>query len=93
MKKLKEKIKNHFKKQIFLRIILNLILTKASKNQWYLNIGSYLMKKGNPYLVGQIIDKTTMNKKRTKVTYISGFVYDFEKNKIIHKTGNKVINL
>lgn len=72
-------------------VILNLILHRANRRQWNLNIGSYLLRKGVSYEIGQIIKKDPLNTGSTKVTYITGFSYDFEKNKVIHRTGVKVI--
>ncbi len=72
-------------------VILNLILHRADKRQWNLNIGSYFLRKGVGYEVGQIIKKEPLNKGATKVTYITGFNYDFAKNKVVHRTGCKVI--
>lgn len=72
-------------------VILNLILHRAGKRQWYLNIGSYLLRKGVGFEIGQIIKKEPLNSGSTKVTYITGFSYDFGTNKVVHRTGVKVI--
>jgi uncharacterized protein YjdB len=72
-------------------IILNLILHRADRRQWNLNIGSYLLRKGVGWEIGQIIKKERLTTNITKVTYITGFSYNFEKNKVIHRTGAKLL--
>ncbi len=86
-----KKLKNWLKSFVLLQLVLNLILTRAPKRQWRLNIGSYLLKKGVGYEIGQIIKKQPLNSGTTKVTYITGFSYDFGTNKVTHRTGVKII--
>jgi hypothetical protein len=91
IKLLAKQIRHYFIPKGMFAVILNLILHKANRRQWNLNIGSYLLRKGVGWEIGQIIKKEPLNTGATKVTYITGFSYDFEKNKVIHRTGVKVI--
>jgi len=76
---------------VLLNMIINMIINRAPKRQWQLNIGTYFLKKGVGYEIGQIIKKEPFQNGSIKVTYITGFTYDFGKNKVIHRTGVKVI--
>lgn len=91
IKLLAKQIRHFFIPKGMFAVILNLLLHKASRRQWNLNIGSYLLRKGVGWEIGDIIKKEPLNTGSTKVTYITGFSYDFEKNKVIHRTGVKVI--
>lgn len=73
-------------------VILNLILKRADKRQWQLNIGTYLLKKGVGWEIGHVISKEPLSGNQMKVSYISGLFYFFAKNKVIHNTGVKIVN-
>lgn len=72
-------------------VVFNLIIKRANRHQWRLNIGSYLLRKGVGYEIGQVLRKEALANGCLRVTYITGFSYDFEKNKVIHRTGVKII--
>lgn len=86
-----KKLKNWLRPKGLFKVLLNLILTRAVKRQWQLNLGTYLLKKGVGWDIGQIIKKEPLNSGAIKVTYITGFSYDFGTNKVIHRTGVKVV--
>lgn len=75
----------------FFAVILNLILTRANLRQWYLNVGSYFLRKGVGYEIGQITKKETLNNGVIKVRYIRSLSYDFKTNKVTHTLGVKNI--
>jgi hypothetical protein len=89
---IKNYIRHYFIPKGLFAVIINLLLKKADKRQWRLNIGSYLLRKGVGWEIGQIITKEALTSNQTKVTYITGFSFDFTKNKVIHRTGCKIIN-
>lgn len=91
MKLLLKQIRHWLIPKGFFAVIINLILHKADKRQWHLNIGSYFLRKGVGWEIGQVIEKVELSTGAIKVTYITGFSYDFGKNKVIHRTGVKVI--
>lgn len=70
-----------------IKLILNLIATRAPKSQWYLMIGAYLLKKGCNYKVGQPI--VYQQTKKPKTYYIANLFYDFSNNRINHTLTNK----
>jgi hypothetical protein len=73
------------------KLILNLILTKANKKRWQLEIGTHLLKKGCAYQVGQIVQQKHLRDDLFRVKVITGIFYDFHTNKINHTAENKII--
>lgn len=65
-----------------IKLILNLLATKAPKAQWYLMIGAYLLKKGCNYKIGDPVSYS--DTKRPKTYYIANLHFDFAKNRINH---------
>lgn len=73
-----------------IKLILNLLATKAPKSQWYLMFGAYFLRKGCNYKIGDRIVYDDF--KKPKTYYIANLHYDFAKNKINHTlTLNKPI--
>ena len=73
------------------KIILNLILTGASKEQWRLRIGSHLLKKGCGYKVGQIVETKRLRDNLYRCRIITGIFYDFKENKVNHTSEKRVL--
>ena len=72
-------------------IIRSLYTHKAPKEQYYLEIGTYLLRKGTGYQVGDTFN-LPINKKgknSTKQVWISNLYFDFAKNKITHQFTTK----
>lgn len=75
------------------KILLSLLLNKATSKDWQLQIGAYLLKKGCGFKVGQIIDEKKIGYKRYRVKVITNLFYDFNTNKINHLTDKKVLDI
>lgn len=63
------------------------MLNKAPKRQYYLEIGSHLLKKGVGKQIGDPI--TIQEQKKAKTYYIANLFYDFGNNRINHTLTNK----
>lgn len=72
--------------------IISLMLNKATKKQYYLEIGSHFIKKGCNVQIGQIIDSKKIGNERRRVKVVTGLFYDFRTNKINHTTGKRVLS-
>ena len=70
--------------------IISLILNKAKKEQYYLEIGSHFLKKGCNVEIGQIVEFKRIDHERRRVKVITGLFYDFRTNKI-NQTSEKII--
>lgn len=76
-----------------IKLILQLIWHKASKRKWQIEIGAYLLRKGCPYEIGQVVkSKTLSGNQHKKAKYITGLTFDFGTNKIYKRFGNKVVS-
>ena len=53
-----------------LKILLNLIMTRATATDWQLQLGAHLLKKGCGFYVGQIIKEKKIGDKRYRVSEI-----------------------
>lgn len=87
----RNKITEWYNSKIMFKTILNLIITRAPKAQWQLNIGALLIKKGTGTQVGDALTAKRINSNQYKVTYVSGFSYDFDKNRVIPRYGVKIV--
>ena len=74
------------------KIILNLLLNRAKTSEWQLQIGSYLLKKGCGFHVGQIIAEKKIHYNRYRVKVITNLFYDFKENKISHIAENRILD-
>lgn len=72
-------------KELFI-IIRSLKKHKASKEQYYLEIGSFLLRRGTGYKVGDAFMLPQQKKGKSVKTqvWISNLFFDFAKNKITH---------
>lgn len=72
-------------------IVRSLYKAKASKEQYYLEIGTMLLRKGTGYQVGDAFDLpiTKKGKPATKKVWIANLFFDFAKNKITHQFTTK----
>lgn len=77
------------------KILIGLIKEGAELKRWQMEIGSYLLKKGCGYVVGQVLKAKPLNSnsKKCRVTYISGLTYDFNTNTIHHRTEKTITTL
>jgi hypothetical protein len=73
------------------KTIIGLMLNRASKKQYYLEMGSYFMKKGCNVQIGQIVDSKKIDHERRRVKVVTGLFYDFRTNKINHTADKRVI--
>ena len=77
-------------KELFI-IIRSLLKHKASKEQYYLEIGSFLLRRGTGYQVGDKFILPQQKKGNTihKQVWIANLFFDFDKNKITHQFSTK----
>lgn len=73
-----------------LKRIASLIWQGAPRNQYYLEVGTYLLKKGTGYQVGQVVDKRKVCGKERPV-YIDNLFYDFKHNRVNHTLSDKPV--
>lgn len=73
------------------KTIIGLMLNRASKKQYYLEMGSHFMKKGCNVQIGQIVDSKKIDHERRRVKVVTGLFYDFRTNKINHTSDKRVI--
>lgn len=74
--------------------ILSLLWNGAPIEQYYLEIGSLLLKKGAGYEIGQIIGEKKLVHQRKeiyKVKVIKSLTYDFGDNRVYHTLVDKII--
>ena len=76
-----------------LRIILNLMISRAPLNQYYLNIGSHLLKKGAGFKVGQIVKEKHLRENIYRVSVITGLFYKFQENKVTHTADKRIMKV
>jgi hypothetical protein len=76
-----------------LKIILNLMINRAPLKQYYLNVGSHLLKKGAGFEVGQIVKEKPLSNGLYRVSVITGLFYNFQENKVTHTAGKKTMKV
>ena len=76
-----------------LKLILSLMMNKAPINQYYLNIGSHLLKKGAGFHVGQIVKEKHLYDGIYRVSVITGLFYNFQDNKVTHTADKKIMKV
>lgn len=67
------------------------MLNRATKKQYYLELGSHFIKKGCNVQIGQIVDSKKLDYERRRVTVVTGLFYDFRTNQINHTTDKRVV--
>lgn len=67
------------------------MINRANADRYRLEIGTYLLKRGCGYEVGQIIKSKRIQPGLWKVKVITGLFYDFQQNKINHTAENRVL--
>lgn len=75
------------------KIILSLMINKAPLKQYYLNIGSHLLKKGAGFEVGQIVKEKHLHDGIYRVSVITGLFYNFQDNKVTHTADKRIISV
>jgi hypothetical protein len=76
-----------------LKIILNLMINRAPLKQYYLNVGSHLLKKGAGFEVGQIVKEKHLRNGMYRVSVITGLFYNFQENKVTHTADKKIMKV
>lgn len=75
---------------MIIKRIWELLRANAPRQQYYLEIGAYLLKKGAGYEIGKVAyTKKVCGKKRA--VFVNNLYYDFKRNKITHSLSEKVI--
>lgn len=67
--------------------LINLMINKAPKQQYYLEIGAHFLKKGVGKQIGDPISVGKDNKSKTY--YIANLHFDFANNRVNHTLTNK----
>lgn len=76
---------------MIIKRLLSLLRHGAPKQQYYLEIGSYFIKKGTGYKVGDAFEY--QGKKASKKLFIANLYYNFKLNKITYKLDkNPILN-
>lgn len=75
------------------KIILNLMIHRAPLSQYYLNLGSHLLKKGAGFEIGQIVKEKKIRSGLYRVKVITGLFYDFGTNKVTHTADNRIMKI
>lgn len=84
----------YFKRKFPLAIkLLGLMIHRAPLQQYRLEIGVHLLKKGCGYQVGQIIAQKRLRPGLFRVKVITGLFYDFQNNKINHTAENRIMKI
>jgi|GEM_PF-2550757 len=73
------------------KTILGLMINKASKQQYYLEIGAHLLRKGAAHKIGDVVKGKKLGDGRWRVKVITGMFFDFGQNRINHTSKNDVI--
>ncbi|TWP30520.1 hypothetical protein ETU08_01810 [Apibacter muscae] len=70
------------------KLILNLLWNRANKRRWQMELGTYLLRQGVQWKIG---DPVQVPNGRNKVCtmWISNLFYDFQKNHIQHSLTSK----
>lgn len=74
---------------MIIKRLLSLLRHRAPKQQYYLEIGSYFIRKGTGYKVGDAFEYK--GKKGCKQLRIANLYYNFKLNKITYKLDKKPI--
>jgi hypothetical protein len=78
---------------ILIKMILNLMIHKAPLKQYYLNIGSHLLKKGCGFEIGQVVKEKHLYDNVYRVSVITGLFYNFQENKVSHTAAKKIMKV
>lgn len=78
----------------FLQLMASLIVNKASRKDWYLQIGCFLMKKGLHHQIGDIVHVVPIGiKNKHKITEIKNIYFDLSKNKMKYQYEHSITEL
>jgi hypothetical protein len=72
--------------------LLNLFINFAPLKQWQMEIGSYLLRKGCGFEIGQIIRERKIGTDLYRVKVVTELFYDFKTNQINHRKENRIIS-
>lgn len=93
IKKRAVKISASTKKPRFVLIkrLIGLMSQGAKKEQYWLEIGTYFLRKGTGHKVGDIVQQRYIGDGRFKVKVITGLFFDFNTNKVNHTAENRIV--
>lgn len=77
----------------FFKIVLNLMMSKASKQQYFLNIGAFFLRKGTGFEIGQIVKEKHLGDGLYRVSHITGLFYNFSTNKVTHTAKKGIVRV
>ncbi|WP_166964630.1 hypothetical protein [Yeosuana marina] len=76
---------------MIIKRLVGLLKHRAPKEQYFLELGSYFIRKGTGYKVGDAFEY--QGKKASKTLFISNLYYNFKLNKITYKLDkNPILN-
>lgn len=70
--------------------IWELIRANAPRQQYYLEVGAYLLKKGAGYEIGEVA-YSSKHRGKKRSHYVNNLYYDFKRNKITHSLSDKLM--
>jgi len=77
-----------------LKLAASLILNKADKKRWFLEIGIYLMQKGITHQIGEIVHIQPIGiRGKHQTTEVTNVYYDLKANKIKYTYCKKIEQL
>ena len=69
------------------------MISKAPLKQYSLNIGSFLLRRGSGFYIGQIVKEKKLYGNVYRVSVITGLFYDFKTNKVTHTAEKKIMKV
>lgn len=81
-------------KFILLKKIISLVANRATRQEIYLEVGAYFIKKGAAHELGEILYKKSVNKKSKiyKAKVVNDIYFDFRTNSICVRRNNRFID-
>lgn len=78
---------------MIIKRIIELIKGKAPLKQYYLELGTWLIRKGCKAQVGQVIYSKPVNEKKAtqQIEVVTNIFYNFRYNKLSYKTEYKTL--
>ncbi|GLB51714.1 hypothetical protein NBRC110019_07530 [Neptunitalea chrysea] len=76
---------------MILKRLIGLLIQKAPKEQFYLELGSYFIRKGTGYQVGDAFEYKQRRTGKAKTLRIQNLFYNFKENRITYRFDKKPI--
>ncbi len=76
---------------MIIKRLFSLLKNKAPKEQFFLELGSYFIRKGTGYKVGDTFEYSQRKTGKSKTFYISNLFFNFKLNKVTYKLSKNPI--